>query len=98
MIKAYTRLHSAGFAHSFETFSGDRLVGGLYGVCIGKAFFGESMFHLETDASKVAFVNLMEWCREQEISVIDAQQNTPHLVSLGSVEIERKEFLKIIRD
>jgi leucyl/phenylalanyl-tRNA---protein transferase len=97
MIKAYSGLNLDGYAHSFETFSNGKLVGGLYGVCIGRAFFGESMFHHQTDASKVAFATLIDWCTHQDIRIIDAQQNTPHLASLGAVEISRKEFLELIR-
>jgi leucyl/phenylalanyl-tRNA---protein transferase len=98
MLDAYAILHEAGFAHSVETFCGEELVGGLYGVCLGNTFFGESMFHLVSDASKVAFAYLIGWCLEHAISVIDAQQNTSHLASLGGVEISRKEFLAIIRE
>ncbi len=97
MQHAYIRLHRMGYAHSFETFHSNRLVGGLYGVRIGSAFFGESMFHYETDASKVALSALTQWCVAQEIRVIDAQQSTPHLASLGAREIPRSEFLSLIR-
>lgn len=96
MKRAYTRLHKAGYAHSFETFYKGELVGGLYGVCIGNAFFGESMFYLMTDASKVAFVRFVDWCKENNIKVIDVQQNTTHLASLGAREIPRQEFLKLL--
>lgn len=96
MNDAYTKLHLAGYAHSFETFLDGQLAGGLYGVSIGKAFFGESMFHLVKDASKVAFAHFIAWCLKNGIQIIDAQQKTQHLESLGATEIPRKEFLNII--
>lgn len=97
MKAAYLNLHNAGYAHSFETFCNDKLVGGLYGVCLGQAFFGESMFHKKSDASKVAFAGLIKWCLGNGIRIIDAQQNTPHLASLGAREIPRKKFLELIK-
>lgn len=97
MKRAYLRLHKAGFAHSFETFLNGELAGGLYGVRIGNVFSGESMFHLVSDASKAAFVHLVQWCTTEGITLIDAQQSTPHLASLGAVEISRKEFLPYLR-
>ncbi len=96
MKRAYLRLHKAGYALSFETFSNGELVGGLYGVNIGNTFFGESMFHLAANASKVAFVRFIKWCTEKNIRLIDVQQNTIHLASLGAREIPRSEFLKLI--
>lgn len=97
MIEAYTRLHEHGLAHSFETFFNNQLVGGLYGVSLGRVFFGESMFHTMTDASKVAFVSLVEFCRKHDFELIDAQQETPHLASLGAAPIPREAFLNILR-
>jgi leucyl/phenylalanyl-tRNA--protein transferase len=97
MQQAYIQLHQAGYAHSFETFYDDRLVGGLYGVCVGSLFSGESMFYRMRDASKVAFAMLVDWCINHGVTLIDAQQNTPHLTSLGAVEISRKAFLELIR-
>ncbi|MCC6473269.1 MAG: leucyl/phenylalanyl-tRNA--protein transferase [Burkholderiales bacterium] len=94
MRKAYLALHQAGHAHSFETWLGDRLVGGLYGVAIGRAFFGESMFSRATDASKVALVALVEELRARAFPMIDCQQRTPLLASLGAREIPRAEFLR----
>lgn len=94
MIAAYVRLHELGLAHSFETYYEGSLVGGLYGVSLGKFFFGESMFHTMTDASKVAFVRLVEYCRFLGIELIDAQQETPHLASLGAHTIPRKTFVE----
>jgi leucyl/phenylalanyl-tRNA--protein transferase len=96
MMEAYCRLHELGFAHSFETYYEGELVGGLYGVSLGQFFFGESMFHTMTDASKVAFVRLVEFCRDNHFLLIDAQQETPHLASLGAKPIPWQEFLKIL--
>ena len=96
MIEAYVRLHQLGLAHSFETFREKRLVGGLYGVSVGQIFCGESMFHLETDASKVAMVRLVEFCRQHDFRLIDAQQETSHLASLGARPIKRTDYLAIL--
>lgn len=93
MIDAYIRLHALGHAHSVETWYEDRLVGGLYGVALGGVFFGESMFHLEPDASKVALVRLCAECHARGIALIDCQMSTPHLRSLGAEEISREDFL-----
>lgn len=93
-IEAYTKMHKLGYAHSFETFSNGRLVGGLYGLSFGNVFFGESMFHLETDASKVAFARLVEFCKLHSFELIDAQQETPHLRSLGGRPIPREDYLQ----
>ena len=94
MQAAYLALHRAGHAHSFETWREDRMVGGLYGVAIGRMFYGESMFSAETDASKVALVGLVEDLRRRGMPLIDCQQRTPLLVSLGGREIPRREFLR----
>lgn len=96
MIAAYRRLHSLGFAHSVETWHGERLVGGLYGVCLGRVFFGESMFSIETDASKVALVRLMAEARARAIVLIDCQVPNAHLQSLGSRAIPRAQFLQVL--
>jgi len=93
MQAAYVALHHAGHAHSFETWHEDRLVGGLYGVAIGHAFFGESMFSRATDASKVALVGLVETLQARGFPMIDCQQRTPLLASLGAREIPRRQFL-----
>jgi leucyl/phenylalanyl-tRNA--protein transferase len=94
-IEQYCRLHELGWAHSVETFNDDGvLVGGLYGVRIGKFFAGESMFHLERDASKVALMALVDIMRSARMSLLDAQWQTPHLASLGAVEIPRGEYLR----
>ena len=96
MLEAYVRLHQLGLAHSFETFLEGRLVGGLYGVSVGQIFCGESMFHIETDASKVAMVRLVEFCRQHNFRLIDAQQETSHLASLGARPIKRSDYLAIL--
>lgn len=93
MVSAYGRLHELGFAHSFEAWRGDELAGGLYGVSLGAAFFGESMFADRSDASKVAFVRAVEWLAGRGIRLLDCQVRTEHLVSLGAREIRRSEFL-----
>lgn len=94
IIAAYTRLHELGLAHSVECWSGLRLQGGLYGVALGGAFFGESMFHRATDASKVALVALVERLRQQGFSLLDIQFMTPHLATMGAREIPRARYLK----
>ena len=96
MKAAYGKLHEMGYAHSFETYREGELVGGLYGVSLGGAFFGESMFHLETDASKVALFHLARKCRESGFDFIDSQVPTDHMRTLGGREISRKEFLSAL--
>ncbi len=93
MVAAYERLHRAGLAHSVETWVGGELVGGLYCVAIGRAVFGESMFTRETDGSKTALSALVALCRTHGVAMIDCQQNTRHLASLGAAEIRRADFL-----
>lgn len=97
MIEAYCKLHELGFAHSVETFYGDKLVGGLYGVSIGKCFFGESMFSTIDNASKVAFITLSKVLEEKEFNLIDCQVHTNHLESLGGVFISREDFLTLVK-
>jgi leucyl/phenylalanyl-tRNA--protein transferase len=87
-------LHQAGFAHSVETWVDGELVGGLYCVAIGRAVFGESMFAHRTDASKLALAALVGLCRAQGVALIDCQQNTRHLASLGAAEIARADFVQ----
>jgi leucyl/phenylalanyl-tRNA--protein transferase len=94
MKKAYLRLHRAGHAHCFETWRDGELVGGLYGVAIGRMFFGESMFSRATDASKVALVELVGELRARKFPLIDCQMHTPLLASLGAREIPRRTFLR----
>ncbi len=93
MVAAYLRLHRLGYAHSFEAWEGDELAGGLYGVSLGAAFFGESMFADAPDASKVAFVRSVEWLRAQGVTLVDCQVRTEHLVRFGAREIPRAWFL-----
>lgn len=93
MIQEYENLHKAGFAHSIETWINGELQGGLYLVSIGKAVFGESMFALQSNASKVALAALICICKVEQIPLIDCQQNTPHLASLGAKPIPRQAFL-----
>lgn len=96
MKSAYLRLHEAGFAHSVEAWLDNKLVGGLYGVSLGRAFFGESMFHKETNASKVALFHLVERLMEWEYEIIDAQVYTNHLESLGGELIPRDQYLRML--
>jgi leucyl/phenylalanyl-tRNA--protein transferase len=98
MQEAYVKLHDAGFAHSVETYQAGKLVGGLYGISLGKAFFGESMFHTERDASKIALYFLVERMKEWNFHFIDVQQETNHLKSLGAESIPRTEFLKLLKE
>lgn len=98
MVAAYCRLHTAGFAHSVEAWSEGRLAGGLYGVAIGRGFFGESMFSDQSNASKVAFVELVEYLRKKKFRLIDCQVTTPHLKKFGAREIPRAEFLNILEE
>ena len=93
MQAAYGSLHELGFAHSVETWLDDKLVGGLYGLAIGKMFYGESMFSHATDASKIALAHLCRHLDAQGFGLIDCQMNTPHLASLGAREIARSEFI-----
>ena len=93
MQVAYGKLHELGFAHSVETWIDDQLVGGLYGLAIGKMFYGESMFSHATDASKIALAHLARFLTANGFGLIDCQMNTPHLASLGAHEIPRSEFI-----
>jgi leucyl/phenylalanyl-tRNA--protein transferase len=92
MLRAYQQLHNMGIAHSVEVWLDQRLVGGLYGVAIGQIFFGESMFHSVTDASKIAFVHLVQQLKTWNYQLIDCQVHTPHLCSLGAQNIDRNQF------
>lgn len=96
MQAAYAELHALGGAHSLEVWDGDRLVGGLYGVLTGRVFSGESMFHRESDASKVALVDLVDRMREGDVQLLDTQQETEHMTSLGQVVISREEYLSVV--
>lgn len=98
MIIAYTGLHCSGYAHSVEAWKDGVLAGGLYGIILGRIFFGESMFSKISNASKVAFVIFVEQLKLKGLRLIDCQVATEHLVNLGAREIPRKEFLKILHD
>lgn len=98
MIDAYTTLHERGFAHSVESWRDGALVGGLYGMALGKVFFGESMFARETDASKTALVALVERLKRDGCELIDCQQETRHLASLGARPIPRREFVQKLKE
>ncbi|MDX2504879.1 MAG: leucyl/phenylalanyl-tRNA--protein transferase [Gammaproteobacteria bacterium] len=97
MKQAYTLLHKIGLAHSTECWFGDQLVGGLYGIALGKVFFGESMFSHKTNASKVAFIHLLDELKKADYALIDCQVTTEHLLSLGAEEITRNQFLKLVK-
>lgn len=96
MIEAYNELHRLGFCHSVETYNENKLVGGLYGISLGGVFFGESMFHLETDASKVALWYLVDQLEAWNFDFIDVQQETAHLKSMGAKPIDRRKFLNLL--
>jgi leucyl/phenylalanyl-tRNA--protein transferase len=96
MRAAYLKLHQLGYAHSFETWQGHNLVGGLYGMAIGRMFYGESMFSRATDASKVALAALVSELALRKFPMIDCQMNTGHLASLGAREIKRSDFLRAV--
>lgn len=97
MVDAYCHLHELGIAHSFETYLEGELVGGLYGLAIGQVFFGESMFHTVTDASKTAFYHLHQFLQSHNFKLIDCQQETKHLISLGAYTIPRDEFIEELK-
>jgi len=94
MVEAYCELHDLGYAMSVESYFEGNLVGGLYGIMVGKVFCGESMFAKKSDASKVAFAHLIEYLKERDFSFIDCQVPTEHLKSLGAIEISRVDFLE----
>lgn len=93
IIEAYCQLHAMGYAHSSELWRDDELVGGAYGICIGRMFYGESMFARATDASKIALAYLVEFLRAHEVEMIDCQQETEHLASLGARPLAREAFI-----
>ena len=97
MEKAYTRLHTMGYAHSVETWYQSQIVGGLYGISLGRCFFGESMFSTMSDASKVALVALRDYLRDREFDFIDCQLPTDHLISMGRRKISRDDYLIRLR-
>lgn len=98
MERAYIALHEEGFAHSVEAFDGKKLVGGLYGVSIGRAFFGESMFHVEPDASKVALYHLVKRLQRWRFLFIDSQIETDHMKGYGTTHISRDAYLKLLEE
>ncbi len=93
MIKAYSTLHHLGYAHSVEAWQNNILVGGCYGIKIGRMFYGESMFHHVSNASKVAFAHMVQWLNMQQVGMIDCQMRTPLLESFGACEIPRERFI-----
>jgi leucyl/phenylalanyl-tRNA---protein transferase len=97
ILQLYRELHEMGHAHSVEAWEGDTLVGGLYGVSLGAAFFGESMFSRRTDASKICLVHLVERLRAKEFQLLDTQFTTDHLKNFGAVDIPKDEYLILLR-
>jgi leucyl/phenylalanyl-tRNA--protein transferase len=97
MIASYEQLHELGFGHSIETYEAGQLVGGLYGIQLAQVFFGESMFSVRRDASKVALARLIEECRARDIRLIDCQVASGHLASLGAREVSRSQFTLLLR-
>jgi leucyl/phenylalanyl-tRNA--protein transferase len=97
IIESYTHLRELGHAHSVEAWSQGELAGGLYGVAVGGAFFGESMFHRVTDASKIALVALVDQLRARKFVLLDTQWLTPHLQQFGGIEISRNHYLRLLR-
>jgi len=93
IIEAYCELNRIGLAHSFEVWQNDQLVGGLYGVALGKVFCGESMFHTVTDASKIALVFLVDFLREQKFELLDTQYLNPHLLQFGAYEVSQEFYM-----
>lgn len=96
IVESYERLHALGHAHSLEVWQDGKLAGGLYGVAIGGAFFGESMFHHVTNASKIALAALVERMRQRKLMLLDTQWVTPHLLQFGAVEIPRSKYLQLL--
>lgn len=93
VIHAYVAMHQLGYGHSVEVWKGDTLVGGLYGILLGRVFFGESMFSIRPDSSKIALVKLVEWLSERhDLALVDCQMHTSHLASLGARDISREQF------
>jgi leucyl/phenylalanyl-tRNA--protein transferase len=96
MMDTYNPLHQLGYGHSIEVWDQEKLVGGLYGLSLGSAFFGESMFSHRPDASKLALVSLAKFSKSSGIDFIDCQLPTDHLASMGAINISRKEYLRIL--
>jgi leucyl/phenylalanyl-tRNA---protein transferase len=97
LIDSYAQLHELGFGHSVETYREGKLVGGLYGLQLGQIFFGESMFSLERDASKIALARLVDECHARDIQVVDCQVASPHLAGLGAREVSRSQFVALLQ-
>lgn len=97
MLRAYQQFHLAGWAHSIEVWRGEMLVGGLYGVALGKVFFGESMFSVVSNGSKIAIAHLVEWLKRWQYKLIDCQIYSDHLRRLGAIEIDRPTFEQMLR-
>jgi leucyl/phenylalanyl-tRNA--protein transferase len=98
ILTSYIAMHRQGLAHSVEAWEGERLAGGLYGVALGGAFFGESMFHRATDASKVALAALVEHMKARGFTLLDIQWVTPHLEQFGAIEIPKGEYLELLQE
>jgi leucyl/phenylalanyl-tRNA--protein transferase len=98
ILTLYTELHRLGYAHSVEAWVGDALVGGLYGVSLGSAFFGESMFSRRTDASKICLVHLVEHLKQKGFTLLDTQFTTEHLKSFGAIDVPRRQYEKLLAD
>ena len=98
ILETYCELHELGFAHSVECYDDDGLQGGLYGVALGKAFFGESMFSRKVDASKIALVHLVEWMRANDFLLLDTQWMTEHLRQFGGKEIPREQYMELLAE
>lgn len=98
MINAYTKLFDLGYAHSIEISENDKILGGLYGISLGKIFYGESMFSMKTDFSKIALFELTKLLIKYDFKIIDCQVSSNHLLSMGAEKVSRESFLKIIND
>src|SRR5207247_9751906 len=95
-MESYTQLHQLGYAHSVEAWGEGKLAGGLYGIAVGGAFFGESMFHRERDASKIALVSLVQRLRSRRFALLDAKSVTPHLQQCGAIEFSRQHYPRLL--
>jgi leucyl/phenylalanyl-tRNA--protein transferase len=98
IIDTYCKLNELGYAHSFEAWQDGKLVGGLYGIALGKAFFGESMFHTVRDASKIALVFLVEFLNDNDFKLLDTQYINDHLLQFGAIEVEDEEYEKMLEE
>lgn len=98
MLEAYCHLHERGYAHSVEAWQDGKLVGGLYGISLGQVFFGESMFSIVSNASKVAFITKVQDLQQQGLILVDAQVHTPHLERFGAEEISRKQYMQYLKE